>query len=61
MPGRAEPRLHRIAVENEAVDALAEGPVAERLDVGWVTLPFLAVVGSEGLGTDNLLAVDVGG
>ena len=58
--GRVRPRLHGVAVEDEAVDAFAEGPVAQVLDVGRMALPFLGVGRGERLGAEDRLAVDVG-
>ena len=59
-PG-VEPGLHGVAMEDEAVDPFAKGPVAQRLDVGRMALPFFGVGGGEGLGADDPLAVDVAG
>ena len=53
------PRLRGIAVEHESVDAFAERPVPEILDVAWMALPFFSIGGRERLRAENHLAVDV--
>ncbi len=56
-----DPGLHRIAVEDEAVDAVGEGAVAEGLDRGRMLQPLLAVARGERLGAEDGLAVGVHG
>ena len=59
-PGpNVQPRLHGVAVDDQAVDAFAERPIAEFLEDRRMLQPTLVVVGAERLGADDLLAPDV--
>ena len=61
MPGRTvEPGLMLVAMEDEAVDAGRERPVAERLHRAGVGLPGLGVARCEGFGGDDAPAAGVG-
>src|SRR4051812_16293317 len=54
------PRLHRVAVEDVAIKALAEHQVAERFERIRILLPLTGIGGGcEGLGSDDRFPIDV--
>ena len=53
------PRLHGVAVEDDAVHALGKRVIADGLEKGRMKPPPFLIVGCEGLGTDDASAINV--
>src|SRR6266481_1991711 len=55
------PRLQGVPMHHQAVNPFAKRPVTKKFHREWMTEPFFRVGGSEGLGSDNVFAINVRG